>query len=67
MTAYIATFVFIIFGFSFMALALHFSGYKKNGGCCTDGIDFTGDKEEDCDTCPNRETESCQLSKLVPQ
>jgi hypothetical protein len=61
MATYIAAFGFMVIGFSFMALTLHFAQYKKNGRCCSDGIDFDGQPEDECSTCPRRDAESCSI------
>jgi len=57
MTQYIAAFGFFVVLSVFMALMLHFSQYKKrNSGCCSDGLDVTGEGDggSSCYTCPNK-------------
>ena len=54
MSAYIFSFLFIIAAFAFLAFALNFSQYKRDGGggCCASGLDEFDKKSDACNTCP---------------
>ena len=59
MTQYIAAFAFLLFGFGFMALMLHFSQYKKRKSTCCGDVFDSFEIGDDCDTCPNKDTDAC--------
>jgi len=60
MMTFAAVFTLFIVGFGFMAAMLKFSQYREKEGalCCTDALDIELD---DCDTCPRKDTEDCEL------
>ena len=67
MTQYIVAFAFFVGAFAFMALMLQFARYRqRKSSCCGDVLeDF--EKGDNCDTCPNRESEACALKETVDE
>lgn len=66
MTQYLAVFAFFIVGFTFMAAMLYFAKYKHDGkiACCGDALeDF--EKDDDCDTCPNKDKDTCAVNEIA--
>ncbi len=64
MSEYFVVFGFFAVGFTFMAFALHFSQYKKRGSsCCGSAFDDPG-LGSGCGTCPRREAESVDTTRL---
>jgi hypothetical protein len=57
MGTYIFSFFFIIAAFAFLAFALNFSKYKRDGGggCCASGLEEFEKNSEACNTCPMNE------------
>lgn len=66
MTGYIIIFVFFIAAFLFMALALHFSQFRRRRGtCCTDVLgEIEGEDFEACYTCPNRDADGRVVNEV---
>ncbi|MFQ5649100.1 MAG: hypothetical protein ACE5IY_04080 [bacterium] len=62
MAHYLVVFCFIVFGFSFMALMLHFSQYRRRRSVCCGEVLEAFEKGDACDTCPNKDTGECALS-----